>query len=105
MFEHTLMAKVCTKRRDDLRTFFNTRSIGDPAVAVEKHPLNISEVFVRMMGNRHTADYDSSVEWARSDVFEQLKYVQSAFASWDVIRETPLAQHFLVTLLLKERRP
>lgn len=105
MFEHTLMAKVCTKRRDDLKTSFKTRSINDPAFVVEKHVLNISEVFVRMMGHRHNADYDSSVEWMRSDVFEQLEYVESAFASWNEIRETPLAQNFLVTLLLKDRRP
>jgi hypothetical protein len=58
-----------------------------------------------MLGARHAADYDSSVEWTRRDAIELLESVQSAFASWDEIRETPLAQHFLVTLLLKDRRP
>jgi uncharacterized protein (UPF0332 family) len=105
LFEHTMMSKVCAKRRDDLTGFFKTRNIDDPEHAVEKHLLNIAETFGVMLGARHAADYDSSVEWTRRDAIELLESVQSAFASWDEIRETPLAQHFLVTLLLKDRRP
>lgn len=105
LFEHTLMSKVCAKRRDDLIALFKTRNIDDPAYAVEKHLLNITESFGILLGSRHKADYDSSVVWSRSDVDELLNSVESAFASWNEISETPLAQNFLVTLLIKERRP
>lgn len=105
MFEHGVMAKVCAKKREDLTTFFKTNSSSDPKFATESHILNIATVFGEIMAHRHRADYDTASKISRSDVLEQLASVESAFASWNEIRETPLAQNFLVTLLIKDRRP
>jgi hypothetical protein len=64
----------------------------------------IANTFVLMLQHRHTADYDSSVKWSRTDVLEKIESVEAAFQSWQRIRAEDDAQHFLATLLLRERR-
>ena len=107
MFEHAAMAKACTKMRDDLREYFKaSRSpVPGPDHERNKHLLNVAGAFVEMLQQRHTADYDGSKAWSRVEVLEGLDVVKEAFASWKAIRDHRDAQNFLVTLLLKERKP
>lgn len=59
---------------------------------------------MEMLQHRHTADYDSSTKWSRTDAPEKIESVEAAFKSWREIRGDHEAQYFLVTLLLKERK-
>ncbi len=107
MFEHEVMRKVCVKKRDDLRAWFDTtpRPVRGHAHNTNSHLLIVAKTFVDMLQHRHTADYDGSKVWSRVEVWEHIDAVTAAFASWNAIRNEHEAQNFLVTLLLRERKP
>jgi hypothetical protein len=42
------------------------------------------------------ADYNTSFEWARIDVLDLIEAVSDAFESWEMVREDPRAQRYLV---------
>lgn len=107
MFEHAAMGRVCTKKRDELRAYFNRNPSppGDPDRDRKRHLLTVAETFVDMLEYRHMADYDGSKAWTRVETWETIDAVADAFARWKEIRYHHEAQDFLVTLLLRERKP
>ena|SRR6266478_1267126 len=104
MFDHIPMGKVCNTKRDELNAYFKTHPPAGHQRDVSKHLHVITDTFVHMLQYRHTADYDSSVKWSRTDTLDKIKSVEAAFESWSAIRNEHDAQNFLVTLLLKERK-
>ena len=105
MFDHAFMAKACAAKRDSLISHFNTHPSPSAQLEIQKHLHVVAVTFVRMLQDRHTADYDSSTQWTRTDTLEAIDSVQAAFQSWKAIRTGHDAQNFLVTLLLRERKP
>jgi uncharacterized protein (UPF0332 family) len=104
MFDHGPMGKGCTTKRDELNEYFNNRPPAGHERDVAKHLQTVTNTFVLMLQHRHTADYDSSTKWSRTDTLEKIESVEAAFQSWRAIRDEHEAQNFLVTLLLRERR-
>jgi uncharacterized protein (UPF0332 family) len=105
MFEHAFMAKACSTKRDELNTFFKARPSPGSELEVSRHLHFVVLTFLRMLQHRQTADYDNSIRWTRTDALETIQSVATAFESWKLIRKEPAAQNFLVTLLIKERKP
>lgn len=105
MFDHTPMSKACATKRDDLRAYLKSNPPAGPELDRAKHLLTVTQTFVDMLQQRHAADYDGLKKWTRVDARESIAAVQDAFSSWKVIRDHHDAQNFLVTLLLKDRRP
>src|SRR5580704_15828546 len=103
MFDHMAMGKVCATRRDELNAYFNAHPPAGRQRDVFKHLQVITDTFVHMLQYRHTADYDGSTKWTRTDTLEKIGSVEAAFQSWAAIRTEHDAQNFLVTLLLRER--
>jgi hypothetical protein len=99
------MGKVCKTKNEELAAYFNRQPPAGPERDRARHLNVVTQTFVQMLQHRHTADYDSSVKWSRTDTIEKIESVAAAFESWRTIRNEPLALNFLVTLLLKERRP
>ncbi len=56
MFEHALMGKVCTTKRNKLNAYFNTHPLASSELDVLKHLHLITETFAEMLQHRHTAD-------------------------------------------------
>jgi uncharacterized protein (UPF0332 family) len=104
MLDHTPIGKVCTAKRDELNEYFKTHPAASNRFDVLKHLHLITNTFVLMLQHRHTAAYDSSTKWTRTDALEKIESVEAAFESWREIRDEHEAQNFLVTLLLRERR-
>jgi len=104
MLDHTPMVRVCTAKRDELNEFFKSRPTPGHGLEVLKHLHAITNTFVDMLQQRHTADYNGAIRWSRTDVLEKLESVEAAFKSWREIKNEHEAQNFLVTLLLKERK-
>lgn len=98
MFEHQNMSSVCRSCRDNLTSRLAR------ATAVETGIHRIADTFATMQQRRHTADYDSSFRWTRTQAIEAVESVEGAVASWKAIRHETTAQDFLVTLLIKERK-
>jgi uncharacterized protein (UPF0332 family) len=103
-FEHGRMKAACDKKRSELNIYL--RTIPPPpanqrVIAQRLH--TVVNTFIEAQQQRHTADYDNSKQWTRTEVLTQIANVITAFESWHEIRDENLAQDYLVYLLVKER--
>jgi hypothetical protein len=63
----------------------------------------VASTFVKLQEKRHQADYDTAVHFDRIDVVELINSTAEAFRAWRRIRKTPLAQAYLLALLVSRR--
>lgn len=59
----------------------------------------VADSFVKLQQDRHTADYDNSKVWSRTQVWEVICEAQDAIAAWSNIREQEIAQDYLLDLM------
>ena len=72
----------------------------DPAeVPVAADLRLLADSFVKLQQARHTADYDNSKVWSRTQVYEMIALAEDARAAWLKIREKDLAQDHLLDLM------
>jgi hypothetical protein len=64
----------------------------------------VTNTFIEVQQSREEADYDTGQEWDQTDVEKQIDAVGAAFESWKTIREEPIAQAYLMSLLGKRPR-
>jgi hypothetical protein len=59
----------------------------------------VADSFVKLQQARHTADYDNSRIWSRTQVWEMIVLAEDAIAAWSNIREKGVAQDYLLDLM------
>lgn len=59
----------------------------------------VAEAFVTLQQARHTADYDNSEVWSRTEAWEMIAEALDAMAAWSGIRESQIAQDYLLDLM------
>ena len=59
----------------------------------------VADSFIKLQQARHTADYDNSKEWSRTQVWEMIAEAEEAIAAWSNIREKEIAQDYLLDLM------
>jgi uncharacterized protein (UPF0332 family) len=93
MFDHGRM-KTCSSK-------ISSRSLTtDPAELPTFANLKIvADAFVTLQQARHTADYDNSKVWSRTQVYETIVQAQDAMTAWMAVRETEIAQEYLFDLM------
>jgi len=100
-FEHGKMKNACERQRGECVRFMNSNP--PPPHDAEFEVMNdlhwVSNAFVQSQQQRHSADYDSSKVWTRTEVLTLIQLVAEAFESWKRIREDNRAQAFLISLL------
>ena len=104
VFEHGRMKSACDRKRSELSALM--KSIPAPPaiqLATAQHLFAVVDTFIQAQQQRHTADYDNSTQWTRTEALAQIAAVNAAFHSWKTIRNDNLAQDCLVYLLVKER--
>ena len=89
-FEHDRMKGTCN---DVLDTFKSGGSVPPELVTVARN-------FVQLQQHRHTADYDNSKQWSRTDVVNVLTLATDAFTAWRAISTQDAAQDYLLRLFL-----
>jgi hypothetical protein len=62
----------------------------------------VASTFIESHQSREAADYNTAYEWTYSEVLDLINAVSRAFESWELVREDPRAQRYLVSLLLKK---
>jgi hypothetical protein len=60
----------------------------------------VAHNFIQLQQYRHTADYDNSRQWSRTDVLNVLTLATEAFNAWYAISTHDAAQDFLLQLFL-----
>ena len=93
VFDHGRMAKVSNRLA---RQAFPNQ---DPHQV--RHLKTVVEAFSNLQEQRHTADYDGSKTWSRTEAIEANLVAQKAFASWKVMSKTKIAQDYLLQFLVQ----
>ncbi len=60
----------------------------------------VANAFVELQQRRHTADYDNSQKWSRTQALSQINLAAAAFKSWHAIRSEKIAQDYLLSFLV-----
>ena len=68
--------------------------------SVPMEPYTVAHNFIQLQEHRHTADYNNSKQWSRSDVLNALTLATDAFNAWLAISAQDAAQDFLLQLFL-----
>jgi uncharacterized protein (UPF0332 family) len=63
----------------------------------------VAKTFAQLQEQRHVADYDNAKFWTKTEALSQVSAVQMAFQCWEKIATKPIAQAYLVSLLVKRR--
>ncbi len=98
------MKSASVERRSELDAHFKRNPEPSEELADVVHLRTVTHTFIQVQQRREEADYDTGKEWTQTDVLRQIDAVVAAFESWKAIRETPIAQAYLVSLLGKRPR-
>ncbi len=104
VFEHGNMKSASERIVSDYNAQLKRNPPPSPQLTVLQHLHTDANTFVQSQQRRNDADYDTSRDWTRTEVLSQVDAVAAAFDSWRVIREEPVAQAYLVSLLGKRRK-
>ena len=66
--------------------------------------LSVAEAFIELQTDRHLADYDAVNPFSRTQAFKLLGSAEQAFLDLDAVRGDPLAEEFLLDLLMQSVR-
>ena len=76
-FDHQKMNRACSQTKG--------KKFPNPSDASVRYLKVVANTFIELQQHRHTADYDNSKKWTRTEVLTQIEAAQAAFDSWDVI--------------------
>ena len=97
-FDHNIM-KAASNRIQDSRQFPFAGE--DPRVVASLKA--VAKSFAELQEKRHTADYDNTTFWTRTQALVHIKSAEQAFRTWKSIRNEQIAQAYLVSLVVKKR--
>ena len=97
-FDHNIM-KAASNRIQDTRQF---PFVGENARVVASLKA-VAKTFAELQEKRHTADYDNTTFWTRTEALVHIKSAEQAFRAWKSIRTEQIAQAYLVSLIVKKR--
>jgi len=93
MFDHGRM-KTCSSK-----TSSRAIPIDPTEIPIDTDLRLVADSFVKLQQARHTADYDNSKAWSRTQAYEVIAQAEDAMTIWSNIRETELAQDYLFDLM------
>jgi|ERR1700678_857633 hypothetical protein len=104
VFGHGKMKSASEGKRAELEAHFKKHPPPSPELEIFKRLHAVAHAFIQAQQKREEADYDTGKEWTQTDVLTPIDVVSAAFQGWKAIREEPIAQAYLVSLLGKRAR-
>jgi uncharacterized protein (UPF0332 family) len=105
VFDHGPMKQAADKKVQELNSYFKEGPPEGPERTVAYHLHKVAAAFVQAQYHRNEADYNTARQWELTEVLLHIDAIAEAFKSWNMIREEPAAQAYLVSMLpSKERR-
>jgi len=105
VFDHGPMKLAADKKVAELNAYFKEQPPEGPERTVSYHLYNVADVFAQAQYHRAEADYNTVRQWELTEVLLQIDGIADAFKSWRIIRDEPVAQAYLVSMLpSRERR-
>ena len=95
------MKSASERQRGECNRYINSNPPPAPGPELDcmHHLLRVADTFFQAQQQRHTADYDSSKTWTRTEVISLIDRVDTGFQSWRRIRDQAVAQAYLISLL------
>ncbi len=93
LFDHGRM-KTCSSKVSS-----RPLPVDPTAIPVASDLRLVADSFVKLQQARHTADYDNSIVWSRTQALEMIFMAKSALTAWSNIREEEIAQDYLLDLM------
>jgi len=87
------MNDACTKTRG--------KQFPNPNHASVRQLRTVASTFIQLQQYRHTADYDNSKKWTRTEVLAHIELAAAAFDCWAAVAGTAIAEDFLLQLLVQ----
>lgn len=98
-FEHKNMKEVSRSVWKD-----SWRGWSSPRHRLSSELRDVAQSFVELQEARHQADYDNSKIWTRTEVRAKVADSKTAFQNWQKIQSDPVANEYLLALLVGKRR-
>jgi uncharacterized protein (UPF0332 family) len=100
-FEHGRMKAAADRQRAECDRQLSQHRVETPDCDIETltNLRSIAHLFGEAQSKRALADYDNSTVWTRKETLALIRRVEEAFEDWGAIREEPIAQRFLVSML------
>jgi uncharacterized protein (UPF0332 family) len=98
-FKHDLMKEASRAVANGTWAGWST-----PPLAVSPELRIVARSFTTLQDARHQADYNNQKIWTRTEASARLDAAESAFQKWKEIRGTPVADEFLLSLMIGKRR-
>jgi hypothetical protein len=98
MFDHGVMKRVSDRVSDEKKSPNRDKDLS----AVTGLRL-AAKAFVDLQDMRHIADYDNGIVWSPMAAVVATARARGAFQVWQKIRDTDIAQEYLVSLLIRPR--
>ena len=105
VFDHGPMKQAADKKITELKSYFDGQPVEGRERTVAYHLYNVADAFAQAQYHRNEADYNTVKQWELTEVLLHIDSIADAFKSWNIIRDEPAAQPYLVSMLpSKERR-
>jgi len=91
-FEHGRMKTASERQKAECNRFIHSQPppAANHYLHCVRHLQNVADMFVQAQQQRHSADYDNSKQWTRTEVLTQIALIEGAFDSWREIRDEPM---------------
>src|SRR5271157_4237602 len=99
LFDHGTMYSASGTKVSELNEYFKGRPAESPARTVAQRLLTVCQAFVRAQQRRVDADYNVGRDVTESELLAQIESVTEAFGTWNIIRDEPAAQAYLLSML------
>jgi len=64
----------------------------------------VARTFSQLQEDRHFADYNLTKDLDPTDALDRVKFAEKIFSTWPSVRSEPIAQAYLVSLVVKNRK-
>jgi uncharacterized protein (UPF0332 family) len=75
-----------------------------PQLPVPAELRTIAESFIGLQEARHQADYNNQKNWTQSEVAAKLNDAHTTFQNWKKISGSPVANEYLLSLMIGKKR-
>ncbi len=103
-FDHGSMKQAADRKVAELSGYFQKRPPEGPERTLAYHFYTVADAFGQAQFHRNEADYNTAREWDLTEVLLHIDGIGDAFKSWNIIREEPLLQAYLVSMLPSRER-
>lgn len=80
------------------------KSWSTPQLPIPQELKDIAKSFVGLQEARHQADYSNEKNWTVTEVNAKLADAQKAFQSWKKVHGSPVADEYLLSLMIGKKR-